>query len=390
MDLLKMVLGCALALSLVAGGAAQDYRTELSPVAPAQTPAQAPALAPAQAPMQAPMQDMTNSYAPPEFNSLAPGMTWIDPSYANNPPPKFDVTVETLLWRLEPLGHQTMFLVQDTPAPGPIVGSARTDQLDLGLGVGPKISVEYMSDDSEFLRGAEVGYYGIYDWTASRMFTAAPGTSLRLPDTLGNLGTTVDYSNASSMQGNYQSNLTSLEFNLLFGTQKSPFETILGVRYFNVKEAFVLDAFDTPPALPAHFSYYDITTNNNLYGIQTGGRGRWTVGRWEFTGLAKFGVFDEQADQTNLLTDDNRTVVLRNTGASKSQAAFMAEANLSVAYQLTRTWKLRGGYGAMWINRVARATDQLDFTNNSLSGSTLFSRQGELADGANVGLEARW
>jgi hypothetical protein len=281
-----------------------------------------------------------------------------------------------------------MFLVQDTPAPGPIVGSGRTDQLDLGLGVGPKINVEYMSDDSEFLRGAEVGYYGIYDWTASRLFTAAPGTSLRLPDTLGT--TTMDFSNASSMQGNYQSNLTSLEFNVLFGAQRSSFETILGVRYFNIKEEFVLDAFDTPPALPARFSYYDINTNNNLYGFQTGGRGRWTVGRWEFTGLAKFGVFDDVAEQTNLLTDDNRTVVLRNTGASKSQAVFMAEANLSVAYQLTRTWRLRGGYSAMWINRVARATDQVDFSNNSLSGSTIFFRQGELADGANVGLEARW
>jgi len=56
MDLLKMVLGCALALSLVAGGAAQDYRTELSPVAPAQIPTQAPALAPTQTPALAPMQ----------------------------------------------------------------------------------------------------------------------------------------------------------------------------------------------------------------------------------------------------------------------------------------------------------------------------------------------
>jgi hypothetical protein len=44
----------------------------------------------------------------------------------------------------------------------------------------------------------------------------------------------------------------------------------------------------------------------------------------------------------------------------------------------------------MWIEGVATAPDQLDFTDTSTSGSHVVSNGGLFLHGANVGLEARW
>jgi hypothetical protein len=66
------------------------------------------------------------------------------------------------------------------------------------------------------------------------------------------------------------------------------------------------------------------------------------------------------------------------------------EAGISAARQINKTWLLRFGYDAIWVQDVARATDQLDFTTNPTAGSTLQFRQGALMHGGNIGVEARY
>jgi hypothetical protein len=91
-----------------------------------------------------------------------------------------------------------------------------------------------------------------------------------------------------------------------------------------------------------------------------------------------------------LMTDNDRTVVLRDFGRTRNVAAFALDAGINVGYQITGTWLARVGYNVFVLDNVARATDQLDFSNNAISGSRLFFRQDAVAHGLNFGLEARW
>jgi len=57
---------------------------------------------------------------------------------------------------------------------------------------------------------------------------------------------------------------------------------------------------------------------------------------------------------------------------------------------LTKFWSLRAGYNLMWIENVALAPDQLDFTFTPTSGTMLNDNGGVFLHGANVGLQAAW
>jgi hypothetical protein len=48
------------------------------------------------------------------------------------------------------------------------------------------------------------------------------------------------------------------------------------------------------------------------------------------------------------------------------------------------------GYNLIWIEGVALAPDQLDFTNTTTSGSGIDTDGGVFLHGVNAGLEARW
>ena len=71
-------------------------------------------------------------------------------------------------------------------------------------------------------------------------------------------------------------------------------------------------------------------------------------------------------------------------------AAFVLDAGINAAYQFNGTWLARVGYNVFLMDNVARAPDQLDFSNNTTSGDRIFFRQDVIAHGLNFGLEARW
>jgi hypothetical protein len=68
----------------------------------------------------------------------------------------------------------------------------------------------------------------------------------------------------------------------------------------------------------------------------------------------------------------------------------VADINLSVVYRLTSVWGLRVGYNLMWIEGLALAPNQWDFSTADGAGSGLDSAGGIFLNGANLGLEARW
>ena len=69
---------------------------------------------------------------------------------------------------------------------------------------------------------------------------------------------------------------------------------------------------------------------------------------------------------------------------------FIGDVNLSAIYRLTEVWGIRAGYNLIWIDGLALAPNQFDFTNTETSGTLLASGGGIFMHGANLGLEARW
>jgi len=90
------------------------------------------------------------------------------------------------------------------------------------------------------------------------------------------------------------------------------------------------------------------------------------------------------------MTDNDRTVIMRDFSNTETVASFVLDAGISVTRRINRRWLVRVGYSVLFIDHIARAADQLDFSDNDLSGSRLFVRQDAVAHGLNIGLEAHW
>ena len=59
-------------------------------------------------------------------------------------------------------------------------------------------------------------------------------------------------------------------------------------------------------------------------------------------------------------------------------------------YELNKRVSVRAGYNLLWIEGVALAPDQLDFTFTSTSGTALNDGGGVFLHGVSVGIEARF
>ena len=138
------------------------------------------------------------------------------------------------------------------------------------------------------------------------------------------------------------------------------FEWFAGFRYLNLGEELNISAQRTVPG-EAEEGTYNIRTANHLYGAQLGARLRRSRGRfgWEATGKA--GIFGNDAQQTQSVTDFPNFPLRPTVSSSRGGVAFVGEINLSALYRLTDVWNLRAGYNAMWIEGLALAPDQLDF-----------------------------
>ena len=307
------------------------------------------------------------------------GTTLIDPNWIYAQGPYFDVTAEALLWRLEPTWSQAMIL-------NPVLGrTVETNDLDLGFQAGPRVNMAFLSDEPEELHAIEVGYFGIYNWVDRDREVAPAGSFLRFPDRLGDVGATTDFCLAEQMDVRYAVNLNSVELNFVFGEPRGVFHWMLGPRFIRLEERFDLYSFTA-----GRIGLYEVGTRNDLWGAQWAARWRQTGERWEITAICKIGIFDNQARQSTFLADNDRTEVLRDSRTGATVASFVLDAGISLARRINDYWSVLAGYNVFVIDNVARATDQLDFSNSPVSGSRLFLRNDAVAHGMNFGIEARW
>lgn len=233
----------------------------------------------------------------------------------------------------------------------------------------------------------EAGYFGLFGLTDNYSITSQDG--MQLPGDLGLAvnnffsANRVDIESTSYLQG-AEANL--VRCNCCCDPCRS-IEWFTGFRYINFNDKLSITGYD----LQESSSLYGVRAQNNLFGGQVGSRLRRCFGRFSVEGTGKAGLFGNMAKQSSdAIVDFPNFVVRPATSASDCQAAFVGDLNLSGIYQLNSVWGIRSGYNVMWLEGVALAPDQLDFTDTPTSGTSLANNGGVFLHGVNFGLEGRW
>jgi hypothetical protein len=236
----------------------------------------------------------------------------------------------------------------------------------------------------------ELGYFGLFDANASTSVTG----DLALPGDLG--AATNVFFGADRFDIDYTSRLHGAEFNFVCCCQcckpcsshQSSVEWIYGFRYLRVDEQLTIAA-ERLEVGGLETGNYEVRASNDLYGGQFGVRLRHCRGPWSVEGTGKIGLFGNDANMNQTVTDFPDFVV-RQTSSSDTDLALLGELNLSLIRQVSDHWYVRGGYNLIWIDGIALAPDQLDFSLSSTSGTTIDDDNTMFLHGVNVGLEARW
>ena len=237
----------------------------------------------------------------------------------------------------------------------------------------------------------EFTYLGAFDWNAA---SSVSGTdSLALP---GDLGFVVNgFTLAESITTQYGSQLHSVEANCIKRVCEhcccscyKRVDWFAGFRYLSWDEDLGLLGNNQGVA----DANYTVDTTNNLYGAQIGSRIRSYRGCWGWELTGKAGLFANDASQRQLIVDELgvNDFMLRNASGNGSGTAFVGELGLSTLVRLSDSCGFRGGYNLLWVQGLALAPDQLDFTDTASSGTGLHRSGGSLLHGFSVGLELGW
>lgn len=263
----------------------------------------------------------------------------------------------------------------DLPPGDPVL---TTHDLGFSLQAGPRILIGRQTGVD---RAWELSYFGTHFWDASAIATDI--NNLDIPDPL--VAVANDFDNADQMLLTYASRLNNAEFNLV--SERESWTLLAGFRFLSLAERFNINALDND----GDVSDYLARTSNNLFGAQLGARVQRCASQrvsWELVGKA--GVFGNDASQRLLLQDNDNTFELLNTTARRGTVSFVGDLNFTGSYALNDVWSLRGGYFVMYVNGLALAPDQLDFTNDLDTGTRITTRGNLFVHGVNLGLEASW
>lgn len=314
--------------------------------------------------------------APAAVSPAAPPVDY-ELTYSEESPLLYGHADALFLVRDNRTSNTTAILVQGEG--GPVIGTPLQNSGDARFNMEPGVSA-LLGIHVDDARAWEFGYFGIFDWNAATALTNP--NSLAIPGDLGLAS--LDYFAADRIALFYESRLHNAEINHIWQGEYA--DLLAGFRYLSLDENFILNATDSDTGS----SDYRVRTSNDLYGGQLGARIGGGGEAWNWSATAKAGVFGNDAFQGQSVADFPPGFFLRpETGRRSSGVAFVGDVNVSLAYQITDALSARIGYNVLFIEGVALAPDQLDFTDVTTSGQSL-RRGGLFAHGANAGLGFNW
>lgn len=208
--------------------------------------------------------------------------------------------------------------------------------------------------------------------------------NLRIPFPLA--AAAFDYFGADRMDFDYHSEIRTAEANIIYPWSELQF--LIGYRYLGIDENFTLASTNT---FLDSTSDYTVQTSNQLNGAQIGLLGQYELfGLVNFDFYGKFGVMANYARQSQVVRDIDNTVVLRDASGTRTDVAFVSEVRAEFIVPLGPVWSVQSGYTVFFINRVALAPDQYDFSFTATSGTGVNQGNNLIMHGAHLGVTARW
>lgn len=279
----------------------------------------------------------------------------------------------------------------------PDPGATLLNTQDLQFPVAPGVRLLYGRRIDESY-GWEVGYLGVYG-----MWANAGVQGVNQEAVPGAIADAVPgWLTADSIGATYASSLNIAEANVFHScccqgcgaNGCGPFccctDLLCGVFWAGLEEASSLNVtccVGDPP------SPYRVQSSSNLIGAQLGVRRRRDWDRWALEGTAKAGLAGgilAQSSGSITSTLAPGEIFREPTSASAGTVGLLSMLNLTAIYRITDHWGLRAGYNLIWLQGVALAPDQWDFSDNADSGTSLAGGGGLFLHGANLGVERRW
>ena len=142
----------------------------------------------------------------------------------------------------------------------------------------------------------------------------------------------------------------------------------MGARFTNLEETLVYitvaNAHNDPlnggaPRGPGDMNYR-VETRNNLIGFQTGGDAYLcVVPGLVIGGDVKAGIYGNRATQDTIVNATTISPTVREK-AGRNEVALVAEAGVTVVYQISPGFSLRAGVQAVFLDGVALAPENLN------------------------------
>jgi hypothetical protein len=297
------------------------------------------------------------------------------------------------------------------------------DDVGLGYTPGPPAETIFSTDaDMEWMGGIEVSlgmrhcnglgwelvYWGLYPEQGDYTLFNSPDTSLvGLANLDFNFQSVLDIYNAGDNYRVYRDNeINNIELNFLRNggcvtgrcCRTTSFEWLGGFRFFRFDEDFRFATFTSNQAYPPQV-FYDLGVENDLYGVQFGGRSERCLGqRFRVSFGSKVGIYNNHITHTQLIHDGAGNVADITTGAfggtpydfesEKDDVAMSGELELALIYQLSACCRASLGYRVLGISGVALAPDQIPLNNADAREVERIDSNGSLLlHGAFLGLE---
>lgn len=177
-----------------------------------------------------------------------------------------------------------------------------------------------------------------------------------------------------------------------------------GIRFFRFDETFEYATDDVDGIYynnNAHEMFYDIDVENNLFGLQTGGRVNYHVTRcFSLYSSTKFGVFVNHISHHSRVGNGDGAAVVNNgpnnnvafdIRSSEDDISFMGEIDLGMAYQISSGWSAKLGYRAVGISGIALTSNQIPHRFADIAGVRDIDSNGSLIlHGAYASIQYLW
>lgn len=177
---------------------------------------------------------------------------------------------------------------------------------------------------------------------------------------------------------------------------------LAGIRYFRFDEYFqYASSVGGGYTFAPRELYYDLDTENNLFGFQIGGIAQRSFLRcWSLYAGTKLGIYNNRINYYSRIYGASGDAIV-NTGSytgsaynvysNKDDLSFLGELNVGVRYQFARCWRATLGYRAIAATGIALAPEQIPYNFSYMPGVRYIDSDSSLIlHGAYAGIEFRW